>query len=512
MLELQEQQHKRVVMLSSAALVFSAFASWELIRELASTRLPDQSRLIYLMSCIVVISAVILVTMYRSFQDFHASRKGHLFDSATGLASRAGFEHSLRQEILKLRPGEGLAILLADIRRFKSLNQSFGHQAGDSIINAVAFRLSQTAYSDILLAHLEGGRFAFIIRAPSKAAVTSFASMVQRAMVPPFLINERNIFVDLSLGSVHLVETDRTDFREAMRRAEFALLEAKAGNGAHVCYSDVSALTARRVSAIETDLRETLETAEIDIYFQPLVDWRFDKIVAVEALARWTHPQYGRVSPNDFVSMAESLGLDSKMGLSILRRACRMIGPMHDVHLAVNISPRHFQTQEFPHDVKSILEQTGFPAHRLEIEITENILLSDNQQSHDAIAAVRALGVSVVLDDFGTGYSGLSYLNRFNVDRIKIDATFVRGIENSATAQSIVSNIMSIARERKIKVTVEGVETVDQVLYLRRFGDLWYQGFLFARPMPFEQLINCASFSEFSGSFIESHPQAGKPQ
>lgn len=488
-------------MLSSAALVFATFVSLELGTEVLanySEAERDQSRQYYLISCLIVIGSVIVFTMFRSLQDFDAIRRGHLFDPATGLASRPAFEQALARELARLVPGEGLAILYADIRRLKSLNHSFGHQAGDSIINAVAYRLAQVAPPGSLLAHLAGGRFAFIVNANANSAVSAFAAQIQRAMVSPFMLNDRNIFVDLSLGSAHLVDTDRIDFGEAMRRAEFSLLEAKAGNGAHVGYSDVSALSAKRVSAIETDLRETLETAEIDVYFQPLVDWRFDRIVAVEALARWTHPQYGRVSPADFVGLAESLGLDSKMGLSILRRSCKMVAPMNDLHLAVNISPRHFLTPGFPDDVKLILEQTGFPASRLELEITENILLSDSQQSRDAIEAVRALGVAVVLDDFGTGYSGLSYLNRYHVDRIKIDATFVRGIESSASAQSIVSNIMALARERNIKVTFEGVETVDQVLYLKRFGDLWYQGFLFARPMPYEQLLVVAPFGQLS--------------
>ncbi len=486
-------------MLSSSSLVFAAFASWELAGEALAT-FPEmgseQSRQLYLMSCTVLIASVIIFTMFRSFQDYNAICRGHLFDSATGLASLPGFEQALSLELARLGPGEGIAILFADIRRFKSLNHSFGHQAGDSIIKAVACRLGQAVPGGNLLAHLEGGCFAFIFQANVKSTVSCFASQVQRSMVAPFLVNDRRIFIDLSLGSAHVVDSDRVDAAEAMRRAEFSLLEAKAGSGAHVCYSDVSELSAKRISAIETDLRETLETAEIDIYFQPLVDWQFDRIVAVEALARWTHPQYGRVSPADFVGVAESLGLDNKLGLSILRRSCKMVEPLTDLHLAVNISPSHFLKPGFPEDVKLILEQTGFPAGRLELEITENILLSDSEQSREAIEAVRALGVAVVLDDFGTGYSGLSYLNRYHVDRIKIDATFVRGIENSETAQSIVSNIMALARERNIMVTVEGVETIDQVRYLNRFGDLWYQGFLFARPMPFEQLLDAAPFAD----------------
>ena len=157
--------------------------------------------------------------------------------------------------------------------------------------------------------------------------------------------------------------------------------------------------------------------------------------------------------------------------------------------LAVNISPRHFLAADFVASVKTILAETGFPARRLEIEITENMLLSENSAALQTMASLRALGISVALDDFGTGYSGLSYLNRFDLDRIKIDACFVRDIEHSAPAQSIVASVMHLARDRGIHVTVEGVETMEQVMYLNRFGSIWYQGYLFAKPMPYAQLL-----------------------
>ncbi len=382
-------------------------------------------------------------------------------------------------------------MVLLDIRRFQSLNHSYGYKTADKVVEALADRLRHFNREDVMLARLEGGTFAILMcRITAKTTITDLVTSLQRAMATPFVIGDKNVYVDLSLGSVYCNSPTGTDAEELMRRAEFALQQAKAGQGKkHVGYSDGSAASARRISAIETGLRETLEADEIDIYFQPLVDSQFNQIVAVEALARWTHPQYGRVPPLDFINVAESLGLVSRLGLNILRRACIQIKPLGEVKLAVNISPRHLLTPDFVASVKTILAETGFPARRLELEITENVLLSENKATVETMAALRSMGISVALDDFGTGYSGISYLNRFDVDRIKIDACFVREIEHSLSSQSIVSSVVQLARERGIKITVEGVETMDQVMYLKSFGDIWYQGYLFAKPMPYAMLL-----------------------
>lgn len=499
MLELQEQQHKRVVMLSAAALVFAAFATWQLFSDVfteGSLGSGYTSR-IYLLSCITLMIAAIVVMMLRSFQDYRAIKTSELYDEATGLASRASLERKLAEDSQRLRPGEMMALVLLDIRRFKSLNHSFGYQTGDQIIQSVAERLRSLSTANIQLYKLDGDRFAFAFYgAESPSDFSTLAVNVQRAMVPPFPVGDKSIYIDLSIGLSHCTEGDGVDVAEIFRRAEFALAEAKSGDGKrHIVYSDRSAETARRASTMETDLREVLEAGGLEIYYQPLIDSQFKKIVAVEALARWTHPQLGRVSPADFVRVAESLGLVHKMGLNILRRACKQIGPLKGVKLAVNISPRHFMSPGFVEEVTSILAENQFPAERLEIEVTESVLITENEAASEIIDRLRATGVSLALDDFGTGYNGLSYLSRFSLDRIKIDASFVREIENSVSAQSMVSTIIHLAQDRGLHVTVEGVETTGQVLFLSRFGNIWYQGFLFARPMPYQDLLKTGALA-----------------
>ncbi len=506
MLEIQEKQHKRIVMLSSAALVFAAFATWQLFsgffqhNSIAASVVPAPPAMnIYLLSCITLMIAAIVLMMLRSFQDFRAIRKSELFDPATGLPSRKNMERTLILDLARLRPGEALAVVCVDIRRFSSLNHSFGYQAGDKIIVAVAERL-RTVEGVGMLARVEGDRFAFILRAiNSQGDINDLVAAIQRCMIPPFPVAEKSIYIDVSIGSAMVSAENPVSTTELVRRAEFALAEAKAGDGKlHVSYSDNSAATAERISKMETGFRESLEAEELEIYYQPLVDSNFDRIVAVEALARWTHPQLGRVSPADFIGMAEELGLMTKLGNNVLRRACNHILPIPDIRLAVNISPNHFLAPGFCDDLKDILAETGFPPHRLEIEVTENVLITRDEKSTDVIGAVRALGVSVALDDFGTGYSGLSYLSKFSLDRIKIDASFVRELEDSISAQSMIATIIHLARDRGLDITVEGVETTGQVIFLSHFGSLWYQGYLFARPMPYADLLQCSSIARLT--------------
>jgi diguanylate cyclase (GGDEF)-like protein len=503
MLELQEQQHRRIITLSLVALAITALETWQFFGGAFPVLHDGQlSRFasLNLICGLLLLVATTLYTVAGAFRDHGVLRACALFDRQTGLPNRASFRSWVAKRLPLVQAGDALALVLLDVRRFQSLNHAYGYKTADKIVEALADRLRHFNREDVMLARLEGGTFALLMRSiQAKTMVNDLVVSLQRALATPFIIGDKNVYIDLSIGSVYCNAPGEADADELMRRAEFALHEAKAGKK-HVGYCDGSAESARRVSAIESDLRETLEAEEIDIYFQPLVDSQFNKIVAVEALARWTHPQYGRVSPLDFIGVAESLGLVSQMGINILRRACIQIKPLGEVKLAVNISPRHLLMPDFVASMKTVLAETGFPAQRLELEITENVLLSDNKTTMETITAVRAMGISVALDDFGTGYSGLSYLNRFDLDRIKIDACFVREIEHSLSAQSIVASVVQLARDRGIKVTVEGVETMDQVLYLKRFGDIWYQGYLFAKPMPYSKLLESGYVTAISQS------------
>jgi diguanylate cyclase (GGDEF)-like protein len=495
MLEIQEQQHRRVLKLSIVALAIAGFASVnicvQIIANLRAGELMSSPGTLYLLACVILMMATVGTIIVRSRRDFGRIRDSELMDRTTGLPSRTSLSRSIAAEIQKLKQGEAIGVILVDIRRFKSLNHSFGFQVGDAILRDVAARLRQIVTDKVLLARYDGDRFAFLQRGiASQDDIGELVGIIQRAMVPPFATSDKSIYIDLSIGSAMLTSLDQLQPKELLRRAEFALIEAKNGDSKHhVPYSDGSLADAKRQSTMETGLRETLETDAIEIHFQPIVDSRFDRIVAVEALARWTHPQYGNVAPDDFVGMAETLGLAAKMGLNILRRACQLIGPLGELRLSVNISPLHFLAPGFVNDLATILEETGFPGRRLEIEITESIVLSSDQPAAEIVNAVRALGVSIALDDFGTGYSGLAYLNRFKVDRIKIDASFTQNLKDSLASQSIIGTIIGLARDRGLAVTVEGVENTDQVVHLSRYSDLWYQGFLFSRPMPIEELV-----------------------
>ena len=309
MLELQEQQHRRIITLSLVALAIAGFETWSV---LYGSPEPDgeasQFATAYLVCCLILIVFSTISTVIMAFRDHKAIRASALFDRHTGLPNQANFRDCVAKGLAAMQPEEAMALVLLDIRRFQSLNHSYGYKTADKVVEALAVRLRHFCREEVILARLEGGTFAILMRkVTAKTAPGDLVTALSRAMATPFVIGDKNVYVDLSIGSVYCGAPGEADAVELMRRAEFALHQAKAGKK-HVSYSDGSAATARRISALETGLRETLEADEIDIYFQPLVDSRFDSIVAVEALARWTHPQYGRVPPIDFIGVANRSG------------------------------------------------------------------------------------------------------------------------------------------------------------------------------------------------------------
>lgn len=503
MLELQEKLHKRTIALASMAIAFASFAAWNLgvdvMVAMADGGSLKNPRSLFLLMCIAVMSASVVHMASRSFRHVRQVREVELVDAVTGAPSINDLERKAKAAFAALGSKDLVGLVICDIRRFRSLNSSFGHDIGDELLKAVSARLAVLAGPDCTLARIAVDRFAFLLaRVGSPGDPNRIAAAAYHAMESPVRIGDRSVHVGLAVGVA--VCGVREGWTQLLRQAEFALVESKSGDsGCAVVYSDASALAARRFSMLETDLRNAIEGNRIDIHYQPLVDRQFERIVGVEALVRWHHPQLGTIGPGEFVQIAESLGLVSQLGLNVLRRACEQVRTIKDVRLAVNISPSHFLAPGFVEDVRAILSETRFAPGRLEIEVTENVLICDHAHASGVIDDLRALGVSLALDDFGTGYSGLSYLNRFTVDRIKIDASFVREIESSVSAQSMITTIVSLARMRDLAVTVEGVETTGQVVFLSRFGELWYQGYLFGHPMPFAELLAFAG-STLSGA------------
>ena len=319
---------------------------------------------------------------------------------------------------------------------------------------------------------------------------------LQKAVAIPVEVDGRALFLSLDLGGCFLRDCDN-GAGQVLQRAELALIDAKKRDSKELnVFSREMAAKIRQQSMLETDLHEVLEREGLEPYFQPLVAEDGKTMIGVEALARWFHPSQGYIPPVSFVPVAEELNLTEKLGRQIMLKACRCIKPLGNLKVSVNVSPKDLLRPGFVAEIQYVLFETGMPPSRLEIEITESIFISATDEIAETIRRIQSLGVSVALDDFGTGYSGLSYLDKFRVDRIKVDSSFVAEIETSQGARSMISTIISMARERGYNITVEGIENEAQYEFLRKFPGLVYQGYYFGRPQQFSDLLDNPMLAE----------------
>ena len=405
-------------------------------------------------------------------------------DALTNLPNRALFR--LEADKALAAPDARIAVLALDLDHFKEVNDAFGHPVGDALLVQAAERLSGCLADGELVARLGGDEFAVIVQGedPAQRAGSLGAAIIAR-LSEPFPIEGRALTVGASIG-VAIGPDDGADADALLKAADIALYRAKSeGRGAcHFFEAEMDARMRER-RQLEADLREALANGELEMHYQPLVSLTSNRVTAVEALMRWTHPQRGPVSPGVFIPIAEQIGLIGRLGAWALRQACAdaVAWPDH-VRVAVNISAAQFRSDSLLLDVVSALSQSGLPGYRLEVEITESIILNDTAATFEKLQSLRKLGVHVAMDDFGTGYSSLSYLRRFPFDRIKIDQYFVRDLPQQNDAVAIVRAIIGLGRSLGMEVTAEGVETPEQLERLRAEGCTDVQGWLFSKARP----------------------------
>jgi diguanylate cyclase (GGDEF)-like protein len=377
------------------------------------------------------------------------------------------------------------ALLMLDLDRFKQVNDTLGHHAGDDLIRAVGDRLRHIVGPDEILARLGGDEFGILcINDLNEPEVMAMCRSIIEAIGRPFRIGGNEAFVGVSIGVVMARPQDRNR-HELTRRADIALYEAKSSgrNRAAVYVESMNELVQTRHS-MEAELREALKVGDqLWVAFQPLFGRRDGEIVGAEALVRWTHPRRGPIAPMDFVPIAEGSGLIEALGDVVLRRACQIGARWPGLTMAVNISPAQLRNPTFTERIFAVLQETGMRPQDLEIEITESILLDDELVAFDAIRAFRRAGIKIALDDFGTGYSSLNYLKRYPVDRIKIDRSFISQLSTAAASVAIVQALVTLAHALDIEVTAEGVETDEQFRILASMGCNTFQGFLFSKPL-----------------------------
>jgi diguanylate cyclase (GGDEF)-like protein len=420
-------------------------------------------------------------------------------DALTGLPNRVLFRDKLSEGLAFARRGYGLALLCLDLDRFKGVNDTLGHPVGDTLLQMVARRLSAAARDTDTVARLGGDEFAIVQRTISRPSdATTFASRLLDLLAEPFDVDGHRIVLTTSIG-IALSPQDSVDADQLLRGADLALYRAKAdGRGVYRLFQAEMDRQMQMRRLLELDLRQALQENQLELFYQPQVDMSSRCVTAVEALLRWHHPERGSVSPADFIPLAEEIGLIVPIGAWALRTACTMVASWPGtLRVAVNISAAQLTGQDLVAEVKKALRDSSLPADRLELEITESVMLNDTIATLATLHRLRDLGVRIALDDFGTGYSSLSYLRRFPFDRIKIDQSFVREMSSQPDSGAIVRAIAGLSRELGMATTAEGVETLDQLDLLVAAGCNDIQGFLFSRAVPAASIAEvCAAIAE----------------
>ncbi len=408
-----------------------------------------------------------------------------MHDPLSGLPNRMYFSEELDAIIRKVHAGgDPAAVFYIDLDHFKDVNDTLGHSIGDALIHSVTQRLTGVLRGGDFAARLGGDEFAIITRTTDDlAALQSIAQRIIQTLCAPYSVSGHTIVIGASIGIAFIAQHTPDTVTDIMRYADMALYRAKNEGRNRACiYDNVMEADLSRRKQLEGELRAAIENDRLDVAYQPVVNASGEKIVGVEALARWLHPDRGFISPVEFIPLAEHSGLIIALGECVLRRACRDGKAWPDLSIAVNVSPVQFRQVDFVEVIERILHETGFDANRLELEITESTLIGNLENAEAAMLRLKALGVRLALDDFGTGYSSLLYLRRFPFDKLKIDRSFVLSIEKAADAAAIVHAIVSLGRGLGMKVTAEGVENAEQHLFLRAAGVHFMQGYRFGKP------------------------------
>jgi diguanylate cyclase (GGDEF)-like protein/PAS domain S-box-containing protein len=407
-------------------------------------------------------------------------------DGLTNLPNRALFQERLKKALEQADSNKRVAVLYVDLDLFKNVNDSFGHPVGDRLLTMVAERLRSEVRGSNLVARLGGDEFAVILVSDvSPNEVSDFAVRLIKILSAAYGIDEMEVVIGASIG-IAVSPGDGDTSEELMRNADMALYQAKEDGGSvHRFFEKEMDLQAQKRRDMEIDLRRAFANGEFELHYQPLVDIAADRISGFESLLRWRHPEKGMISPAEFVPIAEDIGLIVQLGEWVLREACAEAAKWPaNIKVAVNLSPVQFRSRNLVQMVISALAQSGLSPTRLELEITESIFLAETEANLAILHQLRELGVSISMDDFGTGYSSLSYLRSFPFDKIKIDRSFVKDLAQRPDCGAIVRAISSLGRSLKITTTAEGVETLDQLDWLRAEGCDQVQGYLFSPARP----------------------------
>ena len=406
-------------------------------------------------------------------------------DALTGLSNRRAFAEQLSEAMIRMtREDTHIAVICLDIDKFKEINDASEHGGGDQVLREIGARINGTLRERDVIARLGADEFAIaLVDITNLGDVMAFMNRLVAALRPPFHVVGKEVLITTSVG-IALAPADGNTPSTVLRHATVALSRAKGDGGQRMCFFEESmdkALQRRRT--VEHELRLALGREEFEVVYQPQFDLVTERQSGSEALIRWHHPVHGKIAPGHFISVAEETGLIVPIGEWVLRRAClEAVKWPETLTVAVNLSPAQFRDSDIAATVAEILQETGLPANRLELEITENLLINDTEEVLGKLNRLRDLGVAIAMDDFGTGYSSLSYLARFPFSKIKIDRQFIRNMTRDPAMRAIVKTIIALGKSLDVTITAEGVETTEQADMLRKFGCRQVQGFLYGYP------------------------------
>ena len=429
------------------------------------------------------------VTDRRRAEERIAHMAGH--DALTDLPNRMLLRERLDHELKRVKRGENLAVLCLDLDHFKSVNDTLGHPIGDELLKLVADRLRGCTREPDTIARLGGDEFAIIMTQmlkPGDAAALS--RRIRKSIIKPYQVDGHQIITDISIG-ISIAPIDGVEPDQLLKNADMALYGAKGdGRGMYRFFEAEMDKRMKERRGLEMDLRQALNNGEFELYYQPLVNLQTNEISAFEALLRWNHPSRGLISPADFVPIAEETGLIVSIGEWVLRKACKETANWpQNVKVAVNLSPAQLKSKNLMAIVMSALDDSGLQAARLQLEITETMLMQNTFATLGMLHQLRKLGVQIAMDDFGTGYSSLSYLRSFPFDKIKIDRSFIADLSNGAEPRAIVHAVAGLAKCLNMISTAEGVETQQQLDTLQAVGCTEMQGYLFSRARPAGEVL-----------------------
>jgi diguanylate cyclase (GGDEF)-like protein len=449
---------------------------------------PDGERIIALSRRVMDGGGSVIILEDVTEREHAQERIAHLarYDELTGLANRTQFRERISAMLAAVhRPENHLAIHLIDLDRFKSINDTLGHPIGDKLLKQVAFRLIKVMAEADIITRFGGDEFVVLqAGAKGRQEARELAERLVKALEDSFDIDGHRIDIGASIG-IALAPQDGVDADQLLKKADVALYAAKADGGGNHCFFAVemeAAVQERR--ALELDLREAIAAEQFRLYFQPLVDLRTGQVTSCEALLRWNHPRRGEVPPSIFIPIAEETGLIVPLGEWVLNRACAEAATWpHDIKVAVNLSPVQFKDRSLGMQVVSALAKSGLAAQRLELEITERVLLEESDSTRAALDELNQLGIGISLDDFGTGYSSLNYLRKFPFHKIKIDKSFIDDLGENRDARPIIRAVANLGSGLNKIVVAEGIETEEQMRLVVAHGCHEGQGHFFCAPI-----------------------------